>query len=106
MLTLSQDEIETLDSDTQRIGIFFRMATDPVCRFWLGIGDFNAAAHAYDANEETYQGLGLLLDVPALQQLINGVAERLVLRVDGISEKTAVLASADSSAVKDPKSTR
>lgn len=38
-VTLSQPEIDALASDTQKIGIFFRMATDPVVRLWLGVSE-------------------------------------------------------------------
>jgi len=71
-VALSDNEIAALESDTQRIGVFFRMATTPVVRLWLGIGDIKPGINAYDAANENYSGLGQLIDVPALNQLING----------------------------------
>lgn len=100
MLTLSQAEIDALDSDTQRIGVFFRLAVDPAVRLWLGIGDIAAGVNAYDAAGGTYKGLGQLHDVPALQQLINGVAERVTFHVSGVSAETLALASTEANQVK------
>lgn len=96
MLSLSTDEISVLESDTQRIGIFFRMATTPIVRLWLGVGEIRPGINAYDATDEVYSGFGQLLDVPALAQLINGVADRLTFHVSGISAETMNLAAAGS----------
>lgn len=96
MLPLTDDEISVLESDTQRIGIFFRMATTPIVRVWLGVGDIRPGANAYDASDELYSGLGQLIDVPALSQLINGVADRITFHVSGISSETMALAAAGS----------
>lgn len=101
MIVLSQSEIDVLDSDTQRIGVFFRMATDPISRLWLGIGDIKPGINAYDAEgDPTYKGLGELIDVPALQQLINGTADRVTFSVSGVSADTLALASTEASTIK------
>lgn len=101
-VTLSDDEIDALASDTQKIGIFFRMATDPVVRLWLGIGDIKPGINAYDptSDNDVYSGLGQLIDVPALQQLINGVADRVTFHVSGVSADTSALASTEANTVK------
>lgn len=97
MLPLTADEISVLESDTQRIGIFFYMATTPIVRVWLGVGDIVPGITAYDpAGNEIYSGLGQLIDVPALSQLINGVADRITFHVSGISPETMALAAAGS----------
>ena len=97
---LSDDEISELESDTQRIGIFFRMDTTPVVRLWLGIGEIKPGINAYDAANETYSGLGQLIDVPAIQQLINGVADRVTFHVSGVSADTSAMASTEADVVK------
>lgn len=99
MIDLTQAEIDVLDSDTQRIGVFFRLATDPVIRLWLGIGDCEVGINAFDSDVEVYSGLGQLIDVPAVQQLINGVATRVVFHVSGVSADTLALASIEAGAV-------
>ena len=99
MLTLSQAEIDALESDTQRLGILVRIATDPVARFWLGVGDFKPGINAYDAADETYSGLGQLIDVPALEQLINGVANRTTIHASGVPPETLAMASTEAGGV-------
>jgi hypothetical protein len=96
MMPLTADEIAVLESDTQKIGIFFRMETTPIVRVWLGVGDINPGANAYDAGGAIYSGLGQLLDVPALSQLINGVADRITFHASGVSPETLALTSAES----------
>lgn len=96
MTPLTPAEIDALESDTQRIGILFRMASTPIVRIWLGVADFRPGINAYDATDEVYSGLGQLIDVPALSQLINGVADRLTFHVSGISQETMNLAAAGS----------
>lgn len=92
--------IDALETSTQRVGIYFRLAVDPVARLWLGVGDCKVGINAYDDDEELYQGLGRLIDVPAVQQLINGVAERATFHVSGVSQSTLALASAEADGVK------
>ena len=53
----------------------FGMAT-PV-RAWAGIGDLAIPADVVEPTGGTYLGVGILGNVPALRQLIGGVAERL-----------------------------
>src|SRR5262245_50843604 len=91
MITLTAAEIDTLDSDTQRIGIFFRMESTPIVRIWLGVGDIRPGINAFDATDEIYSGLGQLIDVPALSQLINGVADRITFHASGVSEDVLAL---------------
>lgn len=99
-VTLSQDEIDALESDTQKIGILFRMATLPVIRLWLGIGDIRPGITIYDAVNRPYSGLGQLIDVPALTQLINGVADRVTFHVSGVSAEVSAMASTEANLVK------
>lgn len=100
-VSLSPDQVNVLDSDTQRLGFLFRLDTDPTpTRFWLGVGDCPVAANAFDATGATYSGLGQLLDLPVLQQLINGVADRVSINASGVSADVAILASAESDTIK------
>jgi hypothetical protein len=102
MLSLNEAERNALASATQRIGVFFRMvqADGQIIRLWLGIGNCRVGINAYDETEATYSGLGQLIDVPAVQQLINGVAERIDFNVSGVSADTLALAGAESDDVK------
>lgn len=100
MIELSPTEIDALDGDCQRIGVFFRMATTPLIRLWLGVGDCRVGDNAYDDGGATYSGLGQLLGVPAVTQLINGTAERVSFQVSGVSQELLAKASADSDLVR------
>lgn len=99
-MTLSEEEINALRSDTTSIGIFFRMATTPPIRLWLGVGNIRPGVNAYDAADETYIGLGTLIDVPAIQQLINGVADRISFQLSGVSEEVMTTAAGEADSIK------
>jgi hypothetical protein len=96
MISLTTDELNALDSDTQRLGIFFRMASTPIVRVWLGVGYIRPGINAFDATDEIYSGLGELIDVPALSQLINGVADRVTFHASGVSDEVIALTAAGS----------
>lgn len=96
MIPLTAAETDALDSDTLRVGILFRMATTPIVRVWLGVGDFRPGVNAFDTTDEIYSGLGQLIDVPALSELINGVADRISFHASGVSEDILALAEKES----------
>ena len=64
-------------------------------RAWTGIGDFDVAADDVDAVGGTYLGIGLVGDMPALRQLVGGVAERVEFALNGADETTFTLADED-----------
>jgi hypothetical protein len=86
---------------TYRRSILFRLAADPIARFWSGHGDLDVTADAVDPSGARYLGLGALLDVPALRTLINGTADRLDFTLGGVSGQTLRLAMEDAESVKD-----
>lgn len=100
MIVFSDSELNVLDGDTQRIGVFFRLATDPVIRLWLGVGPCAVGINTEDPSGAIYSGLGELINVPPVQQLINGVAERVEFSVSGVSENVLRLASTEANDVK------
>jgi hypothetical protein len=76
-----------------RWSVFFYMecATEPV-RAWLGVGDYQVAADDVDETGGTYLGIGMVGDVPALRQLVGGLAERVEFTLNGADETTFALA--------------
>lgn len=100
MLDLTDAEIDALDSSTQRIGIFFRLATEPVVRLWLGVGKCRVGINAEDADGAIYKGFGELQNVPVVQQLINGAAERVEFFASGVTAETLRMASIEASDVR------
>lgn len=95
MLTFNDNELEALDSGVLRLGVFFRLETDPVVRLWLGFGDIVPGINAYDADGAVYRGLGELQNVPAINQLINGAAERVEFVMSGVSGEVLQISQGD-----------
>jgi hypothetical protein len=92
-MTLNDDELSVLESGSQRIGIFFRLETDPIVRLWLGFGDIKPGLNAYDSVGEKYNGLGAIQSVPSFKQLMNGKAERVDFTLSGVSGEILEIAS-------------
>lgn len=84
-----------------RYSIFFLLeaASGPV-RAWLGVGDYDLEADDVDTEGGTYKGIGLVGDVPALRQLVGGLAERVEFTLNGADETTFNLADADAEEVR------
>lgn len=83
-----------------RRSVLFRLATDEPVRLWSGFGDLPIPAHAIEPSGATYVGAGLLLDVPSIKQLINGISDRVDFTVSGVSPETVRLALEDQPDVK------
>lgn len=94
-MVLSEAEIAALDGGSFRVGYFFRLATDPVVRLWLGVGNIKPGVDAIDSEGDgaTYKGFGEITNVPAFRQLINGQAERIEFTLSGVSEEILQVAS-------------
>lgn len=60
-----------------RYSILVRFGMDTPVRAWAGVGDLEIPADDLEDEAATYQGVGVLGEVPALRQLIGGTAERL-----------------------------
>lgn len=83
-----------------RLGIFVRLMVDNPMRIWLGIGDCKAGIDAADGDGEIYTGIGELLNVPTLEQVLNGAATRAEFRLSYIPSRVARLASSEAAQVK------
>ncbi len=92
---------EALASGAPRVGIFFRLdfSPEPV-RLWLGVGDVETAIDVTDGAGATYSGLGQILGLPALQQLINGAADRVEIGLSGVSDEALAMAAMEAGDVK------
>lgn len=80
-------------SGAPRYSIFFLLeaASGPV-RAWLGVGDYPLPADDVDTTGGTYLGIGLVGEVPALRQLVGGLAERVEFTLNGADPITFALA--------------
>ena len=89
-----------LAADTYRLGIFMRIDLSPPIRLWLGIGDAVAIIDATDGAGATYSGLGQIINLPAFSQVINGAADRMDIKLSGVSADVANMASTQADLIK------
>lgn len=99
-MDLTAAELAVLDAGSQRIGIFFYLATTPAVRIWMGVGKMEPGVNAIDLTGQTYNGFGELVDVPVIRTLVNGAAERMEFLLSGVSQQVLDLAADDAEEVK------
>lgn len=93
-------ELAALASGVVSKGVFFRLATSPLVRLWLGAGKIRPGINALDAADGAeYLGCGEITDIPIYKQLLNGAAERVAFTMNGVSGKVLDIAAADSDQV-------
>jgi hypothetical protein len=90
-----------IDGHLIRRSVLMHIATEPLAvRAWTGVGPFEHAGDTVDVGGGTYLGLGEMQDIPALQQLVNGVASRIELSLSGVDDRLVELADADAPDVR------
>ena len=79
--------------------IFFRMDTAPAVRLWAGVGDYRVPADVVETDSMAYYlGAGQLMGLPTVQNLINGVEERVSFTLSGAAINADVTRLADDEA--------
>lgn len=78
-------EQAALFKPSMRLGIFWRLDTTPAAHLWMGAHDVKAGISAVDPTGTVYIGAGRLMSIPDLEQLINGVADRVEFYLSGTS---------------------
>lgn len=95
--TWSDAALAQLAGGNVRAAIFLRVDVQPTpLRMWAGIGDFAVAADLVETEDGAiYSGMGELMSLPQVSQLINGLAERVEFKVAGtfIDARIAQMAS-------------
>lgn len=93
-LFISSTDAIRLRSRELDLAVLFRVALgEQTIRLWSGHGDFPLPEDAVEVDAgATYRGIGDLLDLPEVSQLVNGVAERAEFRLSGVGETAAALA--------------
>jgi hypothetical protein len=83
-----------------RPAILLRIATDPVIRLWSGATrDLTIETDPVETElGATYRSMGALTDIPSVNQLLNGEAERVTFGLSGAGVTAEVLALASSEA--------
>ncbi|MGX9120341.1 hypothetical protein ACWTU6_27300 [Mesorhizobium sp. BHbsci] len=71
------------------LGIFFRLETDPGLHIWAGVNDIPAGFDSIDPDGTVYLGGGRLLNIPALEVLVNGQSSSVEFGIAGIDPSTA-----------------
>lgn len=89
-----------IDGHLIRRSMLMHIATDTPVRAWTGVGPFDKAADVVDATGGTYLGLGEMHEIPALAQLVNGVASRIELSLSGVDDRIVELADQDAPEVR------
>lgn len=75
--------------------ICLRLDTDPPTRVSLTINDIPARMDTVDVGDETYLGGGVLREVPNLEAVINGVADRADFQLSGVDPATSAVVDFD-----------
>lgn len=75
-----------------RESFVFYIATPDPAVFWSGHGPLLLAADEVVPSPIVIMGAGQLVDIPALEMLLNGKAQRLEVTLSGVSEETITLA--------------
>ncbi|GGO96580.1 hypothetical protein [Stakelama pacifica] len=78
-----------------RRSIVWRLGVNPVCYLWSGFGWLDVPGDYVDPSGARYLGIGSLIEVPALQAMINGVAQRPTFTVSGVTPETLRFANED-----------
>lgn len=82
-----------------RESYIFRVATDDPAIFWSGHGDLLLPADDVLPDPVVVPGAGELVSLPELEQLINGVAQRVEVVLSGVDERTVAIAAEEASQV-------
>lgn len=83
-------------------GVFIRIQLPDatILALWLGFGDIAVPINSLDIAGQTYQGLGAIVGLPALESAINGKSTRAEFTLSGVSANVAALADADADTIQ------
>jgi hypothetical protein len=88
--------LKDLESGQVRPAFLMRIETDPVIRIWSGVGALTIGVDALETDADNlYQGVGELLGLPAVDQLVNGVAQRVEFTLSGDAVTAQVIRNKD-----------
>ena len=71
--------------------LLLRFGTDPVARICSGANPIFLPGNSVDEDPEYYLGGGKLVEIPEIEQVINGTAQRIDITVSGVSAETVRL---------------
>lgn len=82
-----------------RESFIFRIETDEPAMFWTGHGDLLLPADTVLGEPEIALGGANLVNLPDVEQLINGVAQRVEIQLSGVSAETMRFAQEEAAQV-------
>lgn len=82
-----------------RESFIFRLETDEPAMFWSGFGDLLLPADLVLPEPTLVLGGGDLVNLPDLEQLINGTAQRVEVTLSGVAQRSATLAAEEAEQV-------
>lgn len=80
--------------------VLLRIATDPVARICSGAAPIIIPSDSVEISPAKYLGGGKLVEIPELEQVINGTAQRITITVSGVSQETVRLFADESDSLK------
>lgn len=80
--------------------LLLRIATAPVARVCSGAAPIIIPADSIEVAPAKYLGGGSLVEIPELEQVINGTAQRISITVSGVSQETVRLFADESESLK------
>jgi len=83
-----------------RESYIFRLETDDPAMFWTGHGDLLLPADLVLPEPSIALGGGDLLDMPDLEQLINGTSQPVEITLSGVSERTIQFVAVEAAQVQ------
>lgn len=98
---LTSDQALELRKGGVRPIVVYRIAASPVVRAWSGVGDLTIPMDTVETTgANTYKGVGIIRELPAIEILLNMTAGRLAIAVSGLSAEIQDLVEADAADVE------
>lgn len=84
-----------------RAGVLLRIGANPTpLRIWAGIGDLAIPSDTIEPGGAVYSGLGEIVNLPAVSQLVNGVADQVTFVLSGVDDNLLSLVDEEAEAVR------
>lgn len=83
----SDEEKAALAGEFVSFAGLVRVATPDPLRLWTGVGDIAIDDSAFDPDGSIFRGGGRLIGLPAFQRMFNGLAERITVTLEGVTDE-------------------
>lgn len=83
-----------------RPAFFYRIESDPLVRFWTGMGPRYIAPDAVETEGAVYMGVDFATELPSFSLLANGTADSLTMGLLGVNDRILDLVDLDADVVE------